>query len=416
MRPLSVRIYAASTLLLALFLAAQLSTLYPVHAWTPVLVLMVLTSVTENFAFDLPVNGSVSLSFALIYAALLHSGPLAAVLCALAASVTLRELRACISWPARVFNVGQLALSAGVAGVIYMFAGGNTAFGSPAPAVNLAAALLAAMTFYVVNVLLVTLFIAMLTQQSLPTVLRSQGFLSYAASLVVLALLGLMIAVLLSKGSWLGLLLLVLPFMTARRMFRVYAELSEAFTSTVRSLVTAIEAKDPYTRGHSERVAVYARMLAERLQLTRSDCDLLERAALLHDVGKIGIDLDTLTSPAQLSAEEVRVIRQHPVIGSQLVGDVEFLSQMVPIVRHHHERVDGTGYPDGLTGSSIPFLARLLAVADAYDAMTSDRAYRLGMSRESALEEIRRVSGTQLDEAAATQFMQMLLDETVESP
>ena len=174
--------------------------------------------------------------------------------------------------------------------------------------------------------------------------------------------------------------------------------------STVRSLVTAIEAKDPYTRGHSERVAVYARQLGERLALTRAETELLERAALLHDVGKIGIELDTLTSPAQLAAEEVRAIRQHPVIGSELVGDVEFLADTVPIVRHHHERFDGAGYPDGLIGDKIPMLARVLAVVDSYDAMTSDRAYRAGMSEEQALAEIARVAGTQLDGEMARVF------------
>lgn len=415
MTPAAVRYYALATLLAAVTAAVVVAERYPIKAWLPVLVLMALTAVTENFAFELPVNGSVSLSFALIYAALLHSGPLAAVLCALCASTTLRELRSDISIAARAFNIGQLSLAAALSGLTYLWVGGLMISASAHLTIDMLAALAAALVFYILNVMLVGLFVSMLKRQSLLDVLRGQGFLSYAVSLVVLALLGLMVAALLARGSWLGLLLLVLPFMSARRTFRVYAELTEAYTSTVRSLVTAIEAKDPYTRGHSERVAVFAGRLARRLGFTRSELDLLERAALLHDVGKIGIDLDTLTSPTQLTAEEVRIIRQHPVLGSQLVGDVEFLSEIVPIVRHHHERLDGAGYPDGLIGNAIPKLARVLAVTDAYDAMTSDRAYRLGISRESAIAEIARVTGTQLDEVIAEQFVAMLIEDRAQA-
>jgi putative nucleotidyltransferase with HDIG domain len=155
---------------------------------------------------------------------------------------------------------------------------------------------------------------------------------------------------------------------------------------------------------------VYSRRLADRLALPRSEVELLERAALLHDVGKIGIDLDTLTSPSQLSAEEVRAIRQHPSIGAELVADVEFLADIVPIVRHHHERFDGAGYPDGLIGDGIPRLARVLAVADSYDAMTSDRAYRRGMTQDQALVEVSRVAGTQLDRQFAAEFAAMLVE------
>jgi putative nucleotidyltransferase with HDIG domain len=313
-----------------------------------------------------------------------------------------------------VFNAGQLAFSAGLAGLVYSGLGGRSLVAEPDSGIQLLAATSAALTIYVSNVLLVGLFVSTLQHSKLSAVLREQGFLSYGFSMMVLALLGVMVAQLLALGSWWGLLLLIMPFLAARRTFRVYAELTEAYTSTVRSLVTAIEAKDPYTRGHSERVAVYARKLAERMALSRADLDLLERAALLHDVGKIGIELDTLTSPAQLSGEEVRAIRRHPVIGSELVGDVEFLSDVVPIVRHHHERFDGAGYPDGLIGESIPLLARVLAVADSYDAMTSDRAYRPGMSQEQALVEIARVAGRQLDRDIARQFSALIADGPVE--
>ncbi len=151
--------------------------------------------------------------------------------------------------------------------------------------------------FFILNLLFVGIALGIKTGMGVGEVLRALGPGSYWVSLLVLALLGYVMANLISMSSWVGVVLLVLPFMAARRTFRVYAELTEAYTSTVRSLVTAIEAKDPYTRGHSERVAVYARRLGEHLGLPRAQLELLERAALLHDVGKIGIELDTLSLP-----------------------------------------------------------------------------------------------------------------------
>ncbi len=414
--PRRMRVYVGVVCVGAVALALVLSSSFAVQQWVPLVALVLLNVLTENFAFTLPATGSVSLSYAVSYAAMLYAGPLGGVICAVAGSYTIAEYR--VRKPAvfGIFNASQLALSAGLSGLVYVTLGGPALSSSAAwqSGIWQLPAAVAAVVFFVVNVVLVGEGWALMSRHRLVEALREQGVLSSGASHIVLALLGLMIASLLSLRSWLGLGLLVLPFMAARRTFRVYAELSEAYTSTVRSLVTAIEAKDPYTRGHSERVAVYARKLAERMALSRADLDLLERAALLHDVGKIGIELDTLTSPAQLSGEEVRAIRRHPVIGSELVGDVEFLSDVVSIVRHHHERFDGAGYPDGLIGESIPLLARVLAVADSYDAMTSDRAYRPRMSQEQALVEIARVAGRQLDRDIARQFSALIADGPVE--
>lgn len=384
---------------------------YPVRNWLPVLALVALNFAVENFSFSLPVAGSVSLSFAVGFAALIHSGPMAGIACALAASTNLQEIRQGKPLILRMFNAAQLSLSIGLAGLAYHSLGGKILALYPMET-SIAPALVASIAFYLANVLFVSFGAALMSRQRMADVLRAQGFLSYGVSLLVLAFLGLLVAYLLSLESWLGLPLLVLPFFAARRTFRVYVELAEAYTSTVRSLVTAIEAKDPYTRGHSERVAIYATRLAASLGLTRGAVDLLERAALLHDVGKIGIALNTLTSPTELSSDEVRIIREHPVLGSQLAGEVEFLSDIVPIIRHHHERVDGAGYPDGLVGHGIPELARILSVADSYDAMTSDRAYRLGISQAAAIGELSRVAGTQLDPELSAAFVAMLATDT----
>lgn len=379
------------------------------------LALLGLTLVLSNMAIELPFAVSLSLTFAPIFAGILHSGPVGGLLTGLAASISFQEIRDRKPLILIIGNISQLSLSGMVAGWVYLRLGGAPMQTGQLMSLSLRSGLLsptfAVIAFFLVNLSLVGVSVVIRTGSTPRQALGILSPGSYWISLLVLALLGYVMAYLIGVGSWVGIMLLVLPFVAARRTFRVYAELAEAYTSTVRSLVTAIEAKDPYTRGHSERVAVYAHRLGEHLGLARGELELLERAALLHDVGKIGIELDTLSSPMQLTAEEVRVIRQHPVLGSELVGDVEFLSEIVPVIRHHHERFDGAGYPDGLVGESIPRLARVMAIADSYDAMTSNRAYRPAMTQGQALAEIRRVSGTQLDSQMAETFACLLEEE-----
>jgi len=398
----TVSLAALSVAVLAAFLGSS-------GNWLPVGLLAIVIVVAEHFAFQLPVAGSVSLSFSLAYAAMLYCGPLAGIVCALVGASSIREYRARKPPAAMAFNTAQLVLSIGAAGLAYQALGGHVlSLGVVSLGGTLPPAAAAAVVFYVLNVVLVAGAVSVLQGVRLKDAVANLGFLSYGASLVILALLGLLLAHLIALGSWLGVLLLVLPFMSTRRVFRVYVELSAAYSETVRSLMAAIEAKDPYTRGHSERVAEYARRLAEAAGVSHAEADLMERAALLHDVGKIGIALDTLTSHDRLSTDELRAIKMHPLLGGEIVAEIEFLSDAVPVIRHHHERFDGAGYPDGIVGENIPILSRILSVADSYDAMTSDRAYRPAMSAADARAEMLRVSDAQLDGRLVERFIAML--------
>lgn len=188
----------------------------------------------------------------------------------------------------------------------------------------------------------------------------------------------------------------------------LYQSLQDSYLSTVRALAAAIDAKDPYTRGHSERVATYALMIAERIGLSAEQQDALEMASYLHDIGKIGIPEDILLKPGKLSDEEMGQMRHHPLIGANILKPVSFPWPILPVVRHHHEHYDGRGYPAGLRGEEIPLLARILTVADSYEAMTSDRPYRRGRSTREAIVELRRCAGTQFDPALVDAFTQVL--------
>ncbi|MCX8006716.1 MAG: HD domain-containing protein [Coriobacteriia bacterium] len=188
----------------------------------------------------------------------------------------------------------------------------------------------------------------------------------------------------------------------------LYASLQDAYLSTVRALAAAIDAKDPYTRGHSERVATYALAIAERVGLSTEQKDALEMASYLHDIGKIGISEDILLKPGRLSDEEMGQMRHHPLIGANILKPVSFPWPILPVVRHHHEHFDGNGYPAGLRGEEIPLLARILTVADSYEAMTSDRPYRRGRSVHEAIAELRRCAGTQFDPRLVDAFIGVL--------
>ncbi len=194
------------------------------------------------------------------------------------------------------------------------------------------------------------------------------------------------------------------------------AQLEHANLATVEALATAVDAKDPYTRGHSRRVSDYAAAVAYALNQSPEDIARVRRAGLLHDVGKIGVPDAILLKPSALTDEEFGVIKQHPEIGERVLQGLPFLAEILPAVRHHHERWDGRGYPDGLAGEAIPPDAAILAVVDAFDAMTSSRTYRHALPTHEALRRLHEGSGTQFDARIVAAFTQALNAGTLQLP
>jgi len=176
-----------------------------------------------------------------------------------------------------------------------------------------------------------------------------------------------------------------------------YKELEELFMSLVRAMVNALDAKSPWTKGHSERVAAYAERIAKEMGLHEEEVKNLRLAAILHDIGKIGTYDYLLDKPARLTDEEFDIVKRHPTQGVNILKDVRQLKDIIPFIRHHHERIDGSGYPDGLKGEEIPLCARILHVADSFDSMTADRPYRPAPGKGYAFLEFKRCKGTQFD-------------------
>ena len=189
---------------------------------------------------------------------------------------------------------------------------------------------------------------------------------------------------------------------------RLLEGVEDVFMGTVRTLVSAIDAKSDWTKGHSLQVAEYAVMLGEKIRLGREALERLKLAAILHDIGKMGTYEAILDKPGELTAEEIRMIRMHPAQGADILSPLRAMRDIIPIIKHHHERYDGSGYPGGLAGDDIPFEARVLAIADVYAAMRSDRPYRAKLAQDAAFDELRRGAGTQFDPRLVELFLDIL--------
>ncbi|MCQ2748556.1 MAG: HD domain-containing protein [Clostridia bacterium] len=202
----------------------------------------------------------------------------------------------------------------------------------------------------------------------------------------------------------------------AETIKRLNTKLTSSYYDTIDTLRKAVDKKDPYTRGHSDRVAYISALIAEELGFSVEEVETIKLGGQFHDIGKIGIKDSILTKPGKLTDEEYEEIKKHPVIGYDLLEKNNVFKDILPAIRHHHERFDGKGYPDGLAGNAIPLMARIVCVADSFDAMMSRRSYRDKMDLEYTMNEIRNNKGTQFDPVAAEAFcslMETRMDEVI---
>ena len=210
--------------------------------------------------------------------------------------------------------------------------------------------------------------------------------------------------------AWWASLLFALPLYTTRLAYHNFIEMREMFTQTITALAGAVDKRDPYTSKHSWRVKEIAGDIGRAMHLNESDLEALEWGGLLHDVGKIGVPDNVLLKQERLNREERMIMNAHPVLGAQIIAPVTRLSRELPIIRHHHEWYNGSGYPDRLIGDEIPMLARILHVADAFEAMTAQRPYRMTpLTAEQALGELRKFAGIQFDPKVVDAFVRTTL-------
>lgn len=396
-----VLVYVSVVAVMAAITCGLMLRFYPPQLAVEFWVFCVVAAGAEFYAVTFPSGAGASLSYPLSVAGLVLLGPAGGALAASASTLTSVRRGREDFWAVFVFNLSQVTLSAALAGWVYMSLGGRALVGQPltsadfpAIVVPFAAMIVASM---LLNYVLVGMYFVLREQATFRQFWKST--ISWMTpTQVALGIAGLAIAQIVALVGVAGLALFVAPLLVARETYNRYIRLREAYSDTVRSLVGAIEAKDPYTMGHSVRVAEYTIGIARHMAIDEPQLERLEYAALLHDLGKVGIPRSLLAKPAALTATEIAEIRRHPDIGASIIETVPYLEDIVSTVQHHHERVDGAGYSAGLAGIAIPLPARILAVADSYDAMTSERPYRSALSTIEALRELEAHSGSQFDE------------------
>jgi len=360
---------------------------------TTILLFTCLAFFAEILPIRLPKYGEVTVGFAILMASILVLGTKASIWVAFLAYL-FSELKGIFKKPfyKMLCNISVYVIMIGLSGFIYEFLGGKP--GHIDLYHNFFPIVVLVFTYLLINVSLITIGFSILNGEHLLKIFSS-NFKWALPNYLALAPLGILLAIIYINVGSPGILLFLVPLLIARHSFQLYMNMRKVYLETIQALATTIEAKDPYTRGHSERVALYASIIAEEMNLPEDFLNILNFAALLHDIGKIGIPDEILNKPGKLSEDEFDKIKTHPVVGANIVENIDFLAQASSYIRFHHERQNGRGYPEGLNGEDIPLGAAILAVADAFDAMTSDRPYRKAWDMENTLCEIESNSGIQ---------------------
>ena len=341
-------------------------------------------------------------------AAVVLLGPAGAVL---VGATSLLSVRRGLQFTQRIFNASMYALSAYAAAEAYLALGGQV--GKPMrdafPGIIVPFAV-AALVHVLINY---GLLWGMLMLIRGPEARKRKARVDLNMPLLLVSDLGYATLGLLIAALWSGLgpfaaILVLVPLFVARWAMGQFAAEESAYAATMAALCQAVETKDFYTRGHSERVSRGAAMLARVVGMREARVEAIRYAGMLHDVGKLGVPTKVLQKSGPLSEEELAAIQLHPMRGLEIVREIGFLDEALAGIMHHHERMDGRGYPLGLAGDEIPEFARVIAVADAFDAMTSNRSYRGARTLEDAVADLRKWSGTQFDPALVDAFVAAL--------
>ena len=372
-------IYSVIIFGVALFLYSLLTTDFSHFPLAQIITFLVLIIVTEALPIHLSPHTSISVSFAIIYAFILLTNPYLVMIVTFIGNVLIYMKT---GWQKSLFNGAQFAISAFLSGYVFQILGGYSyTWNQFTFYIAIAISIL---VFFLSNAFLVIMVISLSTGIPIPVLWKKDvnGILLQYFGLFPYSLLLYLIYL---RIGYLGLFLFLFPLMIARYSFKLYVETKKVHLELLRALTAALDAKDPYTQGHSDRVAKISLAIAEKLNLSDKKRETIEYAALLHDVGKIGIEDAILRKPGPLTEGEYIIVKQHPVIGFDIVSKVDFLKEIAGLIRSHHERCNGSGYPDGKHQTDLPIESLILAVADVFEALTSDRPYRKAYSVEEAL-------------------------------
>ena len=359
------------------------------------------TLVASASPVHMPRGSVVSVATAPIIASSILLGPLGGGLVAAVGTFEMRELRGEVPWYGVMYNHSIAVIAAVMAGLSYALVAQGQSLASPA---GLAGGVAAGVVFVLIVMVLSSAAVGLRERRPYKVVLRSD-WRAFGLSLIGLTPIAWLMGLAYMYVGPLVVLVFALPLYTTRTAFKTVVDIREMFTQTVKALASAIDARDPSTKKHSEHVSDIAVEIGQEMSLSETELEQLEWAGLLHDIGKIGIRDSVLLKPGKLTREERILMNEHPAKGEEILKDVDQLAAERPLIRHHHEWYNGSGYPDRLIGQEIPLLARVLHVADAFEAMTAPRPYRpVPLTAIEAHEELRRYTGIQFDPEVVEAF------------
>ncbi|MDD3851307.1 MAG: HD-GYP domain-containing protein [Firmicutes bacterium] len=410
--PVRVKLIIAITVLVSIVCGIYFSSIWQIEndVWE-IIFFIILATIGESFSIALPNQISVSVVFAIFVCIVMLFDPLTAGLIIAAGNLLSVYKRDGKAWHIlntpfykSVFNAGTSFISALASGIVYR------ALYMPGGYISLAEIIIpisvASLVYLAVNTSTVVLLVSNLLNKSVRSIWK-QNVKWMVQNYLIMSPLGIILAIAYQNYGYFGILLFFGPLLMARYSFKLYIELKSNYLETIQALSRTLEAKDPVTSGHAERVSHYSVAIAKKLGLSEARIDNIMYAGLLHDIGKIGISDSVLQKPGRLTDNEYDIIKEHSSIGADILRDIDFLRDASQIIRYHHERYDGKGYPDGIGGEKVPLESYILGVADAFDAMTNDRPYRKALTAEEARDVIKQEAGKQFHPRVAEVFVKI---------
>jgi len=408
-RTLILKVYVCLVFIAGLSVSFYILINYRDISLVGVLLFGVLIFAADNLSAPLPKTGSVSVNFGISLASLIIFGPSTAIIVTFVSIFNIREIIKRVPYYRHMFNAGQYLVSMGIASLVFEIIY-NQDVANFFSTKNVGFILVAAYIFFFLNTMLTAAAIAISEKISFANVWVF-NFAWLIPFQLFLAAMAIAISFLYKMYGPFTLLFTSLPLIIAQYTYLLRVKERRALLNSILQIVKIVEAKDPYTAGHSVRVAEYSENIARKLKLNEYDIELLANLANLHDLGKIQVDLSVLNKPGNFNRKDWDEMRKHPRVGYNIVKEITFLKSEANAILHHHERVDGKGYPCGVKDDELSLFARILMVADSYDAMTTDRPYRKALTDKQAISELKKNSGTQFDQKVAETMIEILKEK-----
>ncbi|MCT4688706.1 HD-GYP domain-containing protein [Vallitalea sp.] len=375
-----------------------------------------LATVTETFLISFPSGVAVSVGLAVTITAMIICGPITGAIVAgigfiFRMPVIEGERRHIFNTQITrtIFNISQVVVVIGIAGEILYGVLGYTKGTLNTLSELIPVVLIIILICEILNSFLVAIMINLMYEKNILETFVN-NIKGIVPSLLGIGALGIIMALADIRYGKGVVVLFFAPLLVARYSFKLYFESQSMAMETIHALNDALEVKDAYTGGHATRVGEYAVKLAKASGMKKKEVEMIQTAALLHDIGKIGIPDFILNKKGKLTKEEYDIIKEHPVMGARILSNVDSLKDISNIIRHHHEKYDGTGYPDALKGSDIPIESAILAIADSFDAMTTDRPYKRAMASLEALDELKVNKGKQFNPLLVDEFIKVMYE------